>query len=259
MTPNVDEGFSWGFEVERHDWGPIWGLCKDIQESFRGTKEFDSREAHQAAWDRFQQARQEASRRADIEKQNIADQSLRYKQSILDDARRAYWSKSADFFVGAVLGQTTKEEMIELQQILKRAGQSLSEHKHKMTKEDKQECFEAIQDAQATHDDFWGRYREHQAVAHQERADKHAAWQERTRENIARNEERRSKAEHALERVRQNIRDNYDKLSDAWSDEFRERVQGWIDEGEEKASDIEASIDRLTTWIEEDEAKLLGS
>ncbi len=256
MIPNVDEGFSFGFEVERHDWRPIWALCKEIQEQFRGCKEFESRDAHQAAWDRFQTARQEASRLADIEKGKISDQSARLKEGILDDARTAYWSKSADFFVGAVLGQTTKDEMIELQRILKRAGRNLSENKHKMTREDKDECFQAIQDARATHDDFWGRYREYRETKQQEHTEKQAAWEEKTRARIENNRERVARLQNAREKVQQNIYDNESKLADAWNDDFRDRVQSWINEGYENLADIEEKIERMNGWISEDEAKL---
>jgi len=256
LIPSVNEGFSFGFEVERHDWRPVWSLCREIQEQFRGCKEFDSHEAHQAAWDRFQTARQEASRLAAIEKEKLSDQSARIKEGILDDARTAYWSKSADFFVGAVLGQTTKDEMIELQKILKRAGQTLSENKHRMTREDKDECFQAIQEARATHDDFWGRYREYQETRQQERAEKQAAWEEKTRARIENNCERVARLHNAREKVQQNIYDNEAKIADAWSDDFRDRVQSWIDEGYENLAEIDEKIERIQGWISEDKARL---
>jgi hypothetical protein len=256
ITPHVSEGFGFGFEVERHDWRPIWALCKEIQEEFRGCKEFDSREAHQAAWERFQTARQEASRLADIEKEKLAGQSAQIKEGILDDAKTAYWSKSADFFVGAVLGQTTKDEMIELQQILKRAGRTLSENKHKMTREDKDDCFEAIQDARATHDDFWERYREYQEVKQQEHFEKQAEWERKTKARIEDNRDRVSRLVSAREKVQQNIDDNEDKVAEAWSDDFRERVQGWVDEGYQNLVEINEKIKRIQGWIAEDESKI---
>lgn len=256
MIPHVEEGFSFGFEAERHDWRPVWALCKEIQEQFRGRKEFDSREAHQAAWDRFQTARQKASRLADIEKERFSDQSARIKEGILDDAQTAYWSKSADFFVGAVLGHTTKEEMIELQKVLKRAGRKLSENKHRMTREDKDECFTAIQEARATHDDFWGRYREYREAKQQEHAEKQAAWERKTRDRIADNRERISRLQNARDKVQQNIRDNEAKAAEAWSDDFRDRVQSWIAEGYESLAELDEKIDRIRGWIAEDEAKL---
>ena len=41
-----------------------------------------------------------------------------------------------------------------------------------------------------------------------------------------------------------------------WSDSYRDHVDGWIDEKNERISDIQSTIDRIKGWIEEMEAKL---
>lgn len=261
--PHVDEGFSWGFAVDRHDWRPVWALCKEIQDTFRGYKGYSSREEHQAAWDRFQKLRQNASRLADIEKEKFAAQSDRLKDEILYEAKACYWSMSADFFVGSVLGETTIEEMKELQSQLKAAGRKLSENKTLMTKADKEECFEAIKDARESHDRFWEKHRslrEERREATQRRRDefdrKRADWLDRVRSNISKNREKLAKAQVALDRTRERIEEIQEKIyetdSDKWSGIFSE----WLDQAREKERDIEESIERIEGWISEDEDKI---
>ena len=113
--PYVSSGFDWGMAVVRHDWRPVWDLCKEIQSEFKVFRGYETREQHQAAWDRFQALRKRASELADVEKENFASQSVRRKSEILSEARAARYSMSADVFVGAVLGHTTIEELQQMQ------------------------------------------------------------------------------------------------------------------------------------------------
>ena len=261
--PNVDEGFSWGFEVERHDWRPVWALCKEIQATFRGYKGFDSREQHQKEWERFSELRNRASHLADVEKEKIAAQSNQHKELILSEARAAYWSASADFFVGSVLGHTTVEEMKDLQRQLKDAGRRLSENKRLMTREDKEECFEAIKEARESHDHFWEKYkalreerREASERKHQEFERKRAEWIDRVHANIRKNQSKLEKAENALGHTRDRIRDLEEKIYETTSEKWQGIFSEWLDEARSKEQDIEESIERIAGWISEDERKL---
>jgi hypothetical protein len=264
--PYVDEGFSWGFAVERHDWRPVWALCKEIQATFRGYKGYSTREEHQAAWERFQKLRQKASHLADVEKEKFAAQSDRLKREILDDAKACYWSMSADFFIGSVLGETTVDEMKELQSNLKAAGRKLSENKSLMTKADKEECFEAIKDARESHDRFWEKHRalrDERRQATQARREeferKRADWIDRVRSNLARNREKLAKARGALERNRDRIEEIEGKLYETNSPKWEGIFSEWLEEARAKERDIEESIERIEGWISEDEDKLSGS
>ncbi|WP_115547522.1 hypothetical protein [Sphingorhabdus pulchriflava] len=262
----MDESAYIGFEVERHDWRPVWDLCRQIQEQFKGYKGFASKEEHQAAWDRFQMLRQKASRLADVEKANFAAQSETYRVDIVSEARACYWSASADFFVGSVLGETTVEEMKELQVRLKEAGQKLSRNKARMTREHKEECFGAIQDARESHDRFWEKYKDYKDQRRQEYEakqaefeSKRAQWIERTNANIRRNQEKLSNAEDALNRVRNRISELEDKLYETNSEKWQGIFSEWLEEARSKERDIEESIERIEGWIREDEDKLSGS
>lgn len=261
--PNVNEGFNWGFSIERHDWQPIWALCKEIQATFRGYKGFDSKEQHQKEWERFSELRHRLSHLATVEKEKFAEQSLQHKELILSEARAAYWSMSADFFIGSVLGHTTVEEVKCLQRQLKDAGKRLSENKGFMTREDKDECFSAIKEARESHDNFWEKYknlrearRDASERKHQEFERKRAEWIDRIHENIRKNQSKREKAENALEKTRDRIRDLESKLYETTSEKWQGLFSEWLEEARSKERGIEESIDRISGWIIEDEHKL---
>lgn len=261
--PNVNEGFSWGFEVERHDWRPVWALCKEIQATFRGYKGFETREQHQKEWERFSELRNRASNLANVEKAKFAAQSNQHKEVILSEARTAYWRASADFFVGSVLGHTTVEEMKGLQRQLKDAGRRLSENKRLMTRADKEECFEAIKEARESHDQFWEKYkqlgeerREASERKRQEFERKRAEWTDRVQANIHKNQNKLEKAENALERVRDRIRVLEDKFYETTSEKWQGLFSEWLGEARSKEQDIEESIERIVRWISEDQEKI---
>ncbi len=264
--PWMDESAYFGFEVERHDWRPVWDLCAQIQEEFKGYKGYATKDEHQAAWDRFQRLRKKASRLADVEKSNLEAQSHKFLVEILSEAKACYWSSSADFFVGSVLGETTVEEMKDLQARLKSAGRNLSENKARMTREDKAACFDAIKVARESHDRFWEKYKSHLANRQQEYErrqsefeQKRADWIERVRGNIARNRAKLTKAEAALDHTRDRIRDIEAKIYETESDKWRGIYSGWLDEARDKERDIEESISRIEGWIGEDQEKLNGN
>lgn len=261
--PNVDEGFSWGFAIERHDWRPIWALCQEIQTTFKGYKGFETKQQHQEAWDRFSELRKRASRLADIENEKFAAQSTQLKETILSEARATYWSMSADFFVGSVLGHTTTDEMKDLQHRLNNAGKQLADNKRLMTRADKEECFEAIKISRESHDRFWEKYKalsqERREASQRKREEferKRSEWVDHVQSNIRRNREKLEKANAALEHTRDRIRDLEDKLSETTSPKWEGLYSEWLDEARSKERDIENSIERIAEWISEDERKL---
>ena len=81
-------------------------------------------------------------------------------------------------------------------------------------------------------------------------------WRSRQEQGLLRLEAALAKAEGALDRVRGNNRQNHDRLGDARSDDWREVVSGWIQEGEEKERDIENSILELREKIRDARSRL---
>lgn len=247
----------------REDWESVFELMKEIQADFNSKVKYPTREEREAAWQKFCSLRSEAHEKS---KKNTGERSDYRMIEINRELRAADWDAISDEFGDVITfytAVTTKETMKEKGQHLHEAGQLLSKHKHEMTREHKQEVFERIKRIREQHDIFWGRVRE----ANEE---KQRVWEQKQREfedrrdrakdairaNLEKNKEQLRKAKDALERQEDHRRDLEDKISSAYSDGFRERAEGWLDEANDKIADIESHIERIEGWIGEGRDKL---
>lgn len=256
LVPDVNTGFNWGIEVEWHDWRPVWALCKEIQEDFRHARDFSSRDAHQAAWERFCAIRSRASELADHEKEARKDQSKRHRDDLMYEMKGVEWSPIDDIMF--FFDPTTVDEIKAMGRTLHEVGQKLKANKHLMLGEHKSEVFERMQEKRAQLDHFWEKRREAQGVRQRQYQDRQEAWREKVSANLQRNREKLSKAQSAAERVRDRINENEAKRSETNSAKWEGIFGEWIDRDMEKLSDIEENIARIEGWISEDESKLSG-
>lgn len=104
----------------------------------------------------------------------------------------------------------------------------------------------------ALFDDLWTKLE----ARREEGRRKHADWRVRQETGLDRLRTVRDRAREALESVRGNITANETRLSSARSAEYSARVSGWIEEGEQKARDIERSIEELCEKIRSAEDRL---
>lgn len=240
----------------RDDWEPVFALMKEIRADFNNKVKFPTRDERETAWQTFCSLRSEAhetSRRRNAERSDYRMIEINYELG------EAYWN-AFDDEIGDMItfytAQTTKEIMKGKGRHLYQAGQLLSKYKHEMTREHKDEVFERIKEIREQHDIFWGRYREYQEDRQREFEQKRDNARERIEANLEKNREQLRKAEEALERQKDHRRDLEEQIASAWSDNFRDRAEGWLDEANDKIADIEASIERIEGWIEEGRDKL---
>jgi hypothetical protein len=249
-----------------HEWDEVFRLTKEIQEDFKKKIRYPSKAERDAAWQRFFNLREDAYR---IKREKVEEKSKQHYDEINRYLRDADYSGVQETILNIVtLGmlRTTADDMKWKGKQLREAGNLFKSVKHEMTKEHKAEIHERIVSIRESHDAFWGQYKEHLEERAKVRDEKHRAWEERQerrkaakeriRANIEKNEEKLSKARDALRRHQQRRDDLRDQIASAWSDSFRERAEGWLDEVDDKISDIEQHIDRLEGWISEDESKL---
>lgn len=166
----------------------------------------------------------------------------------------------------AMFGESDVEKR-RLQQrsaALKEANAYFSENKAEMVGQHKQQAFRYIQPIRERLQSDWEAWQQHRDEIYAERKrqheERHAAWEERQEKRRAweaRREEWRAKQEgfieaqgeridrleNALDRKRDHLRDLEDKRAGAWNDDFRDRVDGWIDECESAIRDIEEKLD----------------
>lgn len=145
----------------------------------------------------------------------------------------------------------TADELRALGPLLREAGQMLSQNKHEMLPEHKQECFDRIQDVRKEHDAWWASFKKGQA-------ERRESFRARVEENLRKNYERHRKATDALQRQKQHAADLESQVASAWNSDWADRRRDWLAEAEDKIRDIEESIDRIEEWIREDQEKLRG-
>lgn len=219
----------------------FWVKASELKEELKNSKLF--KEKRDELWHK----RQEACERV-IHHQEMSHDKYKSKS---DDHRIAIINRAGLARVNNLFGfdPETVDSMKRCGKLIKEAWDMLSEYKHEMTHEDKDKCFEYITDVQEEVNAWWDNYKGHQA-------NRHSDFETRTRNRIDENRERLRKANDALDRVRANIDKLEADISNAWIDDYRDRASGWLSEAEDKARDIEASIERIESWIAEDEAKL---
>jgi|GEM_PF-376129 len=235
-----------------YDWRPAWDKANAIQELFK-TVRYPTKAERDRAWVRFNDIRNDLSRRANADRAKFREVSQSWRDKVVEDLRPLRY-----VFVPILsdIDPTTVDEMKELGRLLKEARNLLHEKRSVMLREHKDECYALAEEIKQSHDRFWEQYhksRETRRLAHVQAMREKA---EKIEGNLQRNREKREKAVGALERVEANISKNEDMLASAYSDNYRERVEGWLADSIEKRDSILESIRRFDEWIAQDEDRL---
>jgi hypothetical protein len=122
----------------------FWALAKEISGLFKTLKPI-RREDREQLWSTFSTVCDEAK----AEQNAWRARSRKLADSILHDIKQA-WPSSFTLSTDAL-----RTSLKDLGVDLKRAGDALSEHKHEMSAEHKKECFDAIQETRAKHNECW--------------------------------------------------------------------------------------------------------
>src|SRR5260221_2873186 len=94
IMPDAPGIFSIG--LRRQDWKPVWSLAKEIQEGFNSGVRYPTKELRQAAWERFNGLRNEASKRADSERDSLRSRSEYHKSIIFSECNGIGYSRVTD-------------------------------------------------------------------------------------------------------------------------------------------------------------------
>ncbi len=276
-------------------WKHLWGVIHEARSGFRDARFPTGEEKHHARTKldnlvEAAQARSEQEKLAREDRERNWEETKRRSEAARQrlDSKLAGTRPTTDFermiasvilmpltiLENALRGILGLEQLDEIHEDLKgcsanmrEAWATFSATKQEMLPGDRNIAYQELRKAQDRLDEAWQRWRGAKNQAHEERR---RAWEERNREreakrrdfvgrvetNIGKLEEKIAKAEDALERQERhlaNLREQYDS---AWSDSFKDRCSGWIDEAEERIRDIENSIDRMKGWLDEERAKL---
>jgi chromosome segregation ATPase len=259
---------------DRYRWRFVLDLCKEINDEFKKVR-YPKKQERSIAWQKFFDLRHLAYQEKN---KQIALLSRSHKSEIYDMLRYVDYDWFGDFLVGKLISfgllATKVEDMKWAGKKLKEAGTHFKNLKHEMTREDKSEVYQRFVDIRSNHDHFWSKYKESSQADYERRKkekqkvweEKQNAWEEkqeksrriktRIEDNLSNNKEKLDKAIDALERVRDNRSNLRDKISDSYNDDWKSKAEGWLDEMDDKISDIESSIDRIRDWVSEDQEKL---
>ena len=245
-------------------WETIDELMKQIQENFK-TVRYPTKQGREYAWQGFFELKQKIYVKKNERFEYV---SKNHKGTLFDMlGGLEYWGLREGirqmFFTEL---NEIKKEVIENSKKLNEVAQHFSSIKNEITSDHKVEIFNKIKEIRESHDEFWGEYKDRSQELYEAKEERKRDYQERQErkekakqsliENIENNKEKLDKAERTLLNQELHRDDLEKKIESAYSNSFRERCEGWLDECNEKISDIESYIDRLKNWIEDGEDRL---
>lgn len=286
------EGLVEEAENGERNWKEVWNNIRSVNQSFKSVS-YPSRLDKDSAWERFQEIvqrmkayqeevqvkrehqQEEWARRVEISKRHreeiITQAELGQAQNLAADL----FGGLIDGFVEAVadfstLGLFNVESSAEWQRLHYRSERMsevwhlFAEYKQEMFPSDKQEVFQRLTELQMELDDAWRKFKEvcnearQRAREAQQQAfeERQRAWQEKIQAETDVLEERLSQEHEKLERREEHLEKLEDMLDDARGDDYRERVEEWIAEEEERIGNIREKIERIEGWVEEKKNKL---
>ncbi|MCI0561852.1 MAG: hypothetical protein MN733_25480 [Nitrososphaera sp.] len=265
------------FDFGKPDWKAIWNQIRVTGQSFKDSR-FPSKEEHESAWNKFQSlVNKVKAKQAESQKEweRKKDESARLREIILSQARsaRPYDSGLADviltiatggvnLLLNAIMGPFDEEKQMltSCGEQLKKGWGMLHDNKERMLGKDKGIAFDALNETKELLDRRWETYKAQRQRAWDqyqcERASKRHDWEQRMESNIRSLEERRDKLNSVLAHKERHLEELYDKLREAWSDDYRSRVSDWISEEESSIADIKEKRRNIEDWIFENKDKL---
>lgn len=163
-----------------------------------------------------------------------------------------------------------RAQLGEANERLQEAWRIFKESSRDMLPNDRQHAYESLQEARQQLDRAWAQWKGAKAVAReqkhrewldrqarrQQHAERHRDFIRRVEANIEKLEEKIERARNALDRQEAHLDNLREQYAEAWSEGFRDRCSGWIDEGEERLASIKESIEKLEGWLDEERTKL---
>jgi hypothetical protein len=279
--------------VENNDpqkgyWRELWSLVKQISGGFKETR-YPTLEAKNEAWGRFNELREKASTRSQEDRQRVAKQqqeweerkqkSERFSSKIQAKSGQARPFSGIERALGTIilapilvleailrdiLGleqlDRIKEELLNCNAQMQEARRLFAQYKSEMLPGDKAQTHQALVAAQEKLDRAWAEWKGRMDLFYQQKREnyerKQREFTSHVRAHIATLEEKLEKAQGALARQEAHLEKLQDDYNNAWSDNFKERCSGWIEECETRISDIQESISRIESWLDEERGKL---
>ena len=259
-------------------WSEVWNEIKHIGASFEDVR-YPSKEAKNGAWEKFQgivDSVKETQAEERTQWERNAENSARLRNQIITQGEygrppNAFESGIADMIMGpitalaelvvdmATLGllqgkiDHEKEALKAYSSNLRKAWDLFKQHKDEMLGKDKHEVFQTLRQIQDELDVAWGAWKK---LNDQYYEAKRSAHRGRVEASIEKLESRLENLYSILSKKETHVSELEIKRDTAWNDDFRDRVQGWIDEEENRIIDVKEQISQVEGWLSEQRGKL---
>jgi arginine utilization protein RocB len=264
------------FTTPQRDWKAIWEHIRKTGADFKGVR-FPSPEQHHKAWNQFQELVAKVKEKQNEDKKVWEEKKYKsneFKKEIIRLAESAKPSgPGGDVLLAIITGGVSaalsafmgpyderKNELKSCGEQLKKGYSLLNKHKDEMTARDKKEAYAALTDAQSNLNAAWEEHNKNRQEAFEtyksQQQQKHNDWVQRVEANISKLESRRNRLTDIISHKENHLDELNDKLRNAWSDDFRERVSGWIQEEEASISELNRQLNDVETWLHEAREKL---
>ena len=176
----------------------FWSHVKEINSMFKDMKPL-FREDRERLWQHFGEICNEVRL---IQTKEFSDREFK-SETYFDDIMELIKDSRINTLFGFDMPDI--EEMKRLGNLLKRAGDKLSEKKHQMTAKHKQECFQEIKEVRSAHDSWWEDLKGHKQNRRED-------YSERIKENLNKNIGKHKTATITLEKLKDHREDLQDKI-----------------------------------------------
>lgn len=259
-------------------WGEVWDEIKQIGSNFKHVR-YPTKEEKNYAWERFQgivESVKETQAEERKQWERKAESSAQLKNQILRQGEygrppNAFESGIADMIIGPIkalaelyvdvitLGQLKveidekHEELKHFSGELRKAWNLFNENKDDMLGKDKHEVFQGLREIQEQLDAAWDEWKKLKGHYHETQR---SSFRERVHASIEKLESRLENLYGILSKRESHLSELEEKRDTAWNDDFRDRVEGWIDEEESRIRDIKDQLHQVEGWLDEQRAKL---
>lgn len=283
LARRVEAGPPGPFGDPRAHFSECWALAKRIGPAFREVR-YPTLAQKDGAWRSFQSAmdglrEQQAQRDAEREERSgaaryrliaLADagspERLGLFQGIYDSAEGLVGSlvDAAVFLASAgMIRPDPSDPRLETLKALsanhRKAWERFKEERRSLTQEHCQEVYDRLCEVRGELDRAWDDFKDESRQRRDEGRRRREEWRERQESFVGSLKDRLEKQREYLERKREQLSDLEEKRDGARGGAFRERVEGWIAECEEKIEGVEEDIRRLEEKAEEAEYRLSQS
>lgn len=269
----IPSGF---FFNSKPDWKSVWEQIKKINKIFKDVR-YPQKEDRQKAWDDFQALITEVKQLQEKEKEeweNKKAESERLRDRIINQADNAtlpsglgevilaLTTGGISTIINDIMGpfDERKADLQNASKQLRKGWEMLEQYKNEMLAKDKRDAYKALNDAKENLDNEWDDYKRERQNAFnsyiREKEQRREERRERIETNINKLEERRTRLNEILAHKESHLDDLRRKLSDAWSDDYRDRISGWIYEEESSINDIQDKLKDVENWLYEARSKL---